>query len=157
MNRRINKTGRSYHGPPYVKLEHWILKSPAYLGLSAQARAILIELALIYNGVNNGSIGASVRRLSARCNIGKDTAAKCLIELQEAGFIQCTQKGAFSYKARHASEWRLTWLACNITGREASKLFMRPRSEKENAVPDKGHSVLADRPSAMNTVTGCGE
>jgi hypothetical protein len=43
-------------------------------------------------------------------------------------------KGAFSRKAPHASEWRLTWWGCDVTGELPSKKFMRWGREKQNAV-----------------------
>ena len=79
-------------------------------------------------------LGLSVRRASERCNIAKGTAARALLELQERGFIECMKKGAFSRKAPHASEWRLTWWGCDVTGDLPSKAFMRWGREKQNAV-----------------------
>ena len=43
-------------------------------------------------------------------------------------------KGAFSRKSPHASEWRLTFNTCNVTGELASKAFMRWGREKQSAV-----------------------
>jgi hypothetical protein len=41
---------------------------------------------------------------------------------------------AFNRKALHATEWRLTWWGCDVTGRLPSKKFMSWGSEKQNAV-----------------------
>jgi hypothetical protein len=41
-------------------------------------------------------------------------------------------KGAFSRKSPHASEWRLTFNSCDVTGELASKAFMRWGREKQN-------------------------
>ena len=58
-----------------------------------------------------------------------------LIErMQERGFIDCMTKGAFSLKAPHASEWRLTWWSCDVTGELPSKKFMGWGREKQNTV-----------------------
>jgi hypothetical protein len=43
-------------------------------------------------------------------------------------------KGAFSRKTMHATEWRLTWWTCDVTGELPSKKFMSGRREKQNAV-----------------------
>jgi hypothetical protein len=43
-------------------------------------------------------------------------------------------QGAFSRKSPHASEWRLTFNACDVTGELASKAFMHWGREKQNAV-----------------------
>jgi hypothetical protein len=107
-----------------VRLYRWLLDSPAYLSLSCPARAVLIEIARSYDGFNNGRIGLSIRRASGRCKIARGTAARALAELQERGFIDCMTKGGFNRKLPHASEWRLTFWACDVTGKLASKQFM---------------------------------
>ena len=43
-------------------------------------------------------------------------------------------KGAFSRKAPHASEWRLTWWTCDVTGERPVEKFMSWGREKQNAV-----------------------
>ena len=129
-HRRLNKRLDA----PHVRLYRWILDSPAYLSLSCQARAVLLEIARGHDGTNNGRLGLSVRRASERCNIARGTASRALVELQERGFIECMTKGAFSRKAPHASEWRLTWWGCDVTGELPSKKFMSWGREKQNAV-----------------------
>jgi hypothetical protein len=129
-HRRLNKRLDA----PHVRLYRWILDSPAYLSLSCQARAVLLEIARGHDGTNNGRLGLSIRRASERCNIARGTAARALVELQERGFIDCMAKGAFSLKAPHASEWRLTWWNCDVTGDLPSKRFMSWGREKQNAV-----------------------
>jgi DNA-binding transcriptional regulator YhcF (GntR family) len=118
---------------PHVRLYRWLLDSPAYLSLSCPARAVLIEIARKYNGFNNGRIGLSVREVADRCHIAPGTACKAFVTLQERGFIDCTEKGAFSLKSRHASEWRLTWVKCDATNELPSKRFMNWH-KKQNAV-----------------------
>lgn len=118
--RRLNKRTDA----PHVRLYRWLLDSPAYLSLSCPARAVLVEIARAYDGYNNGRIGLSIRRASVRCNIARGTAQRAFVELQERGFIDCMTKGAFSRKALHATEWRLTWWVCNVTGEDPSKKFM---------------------------------
>jgi hypothetical protein len=48
--------------------------------------------------------------------------------------LELVTKGAFSRKSPHASEWRLTFNTCDVTGKLASKAFMRWGREKQNAV-----------------------
>jgi hypothetical protein len=132
MPKRPNRNKRI--DAPHVRLYGWLLNSPAYLSLSCPARALLVELTRLYNGRNNGQIGLSVRRASERCNIARGTAQRAFAELQERGFIELVMKGAFSRKAPHATEWRLTWLSCDVTGELPSKKFMSWGREKQNAV-----------------------
>jgi hypothetical protein len=118
--RRLNRSKDMKH----VRLYSWLLNSPAYLSLSPAARAVLIETANAYDGYNNGRIGLSVRRAAKRCRIAPGTAAQAFKDLEERGFIDCMTKGGFNRKSRHASEWRLTFWPCNVTGELSSKRFM---------------------------------
>jgi hypothetical protein len=55
---KILKNGRSKDNGRFLRLTHDILNSPAWEGLSAQARAVLIQIAKRYNGKNNGRLAA---------------------------------------------------------------------------------------------------
>jgi len=85
-----------------------MMQSAAWRSLTTQQRAVYLELEYRHNGSNNGFVSLSVREAEDACNISKDTAAACLKVLAERGFIRCTQRGAFTYKKRHASEFELT-------------------------------------------------
>lgn len=139
MSVRHNIKGRSKFGPAFVQLYCFMLDSDAWSSLTANARAVYLEVARRYNGHNNGFIALSVRDAAVRCRINKDTAKRALDELQALGFIECAVPGGFSLKVRHASEWRLTVARCDRTGAKASKTFMRwkpePSLEKKKAVP----------------------
>lgn len=106
--RRHNATGRSTTGPRFVKLEHWILKTPAWQSLPSASRALYVELAQRYNGYNNGEISMSVREAARLLHIAKDTATKAFHELEEKGFIRRNVCGSFNWKIRHATTWILT-------------------------------------------------
>jgi MarR family len=129
---------------PHVRLYRWMLDTPAYLSLSCQERAVLVEIARAYDGNNNGRIGLSVRRAAERCNIAKDTASRAFKNLVERGFVDCVTRGAFSRKSMHATEWRLTWWPCDVTGELPSKRFMNwgkqnPVPKYTDAVPNGDH------------------
>src|SRR3978361_1779485 len=126
MNKRIDA--------PHVRFYDWLLTSPAYLSLGCPARAVLIELTRVYKGNNNGRLGLSVRRASERCKVARGTAQRAFAELQERGFIELVTKGAFSRKSPHASEWRLTFATCDVTGQLPSKAFIRWGREKQRTV-----------------------
>jgi DNA-binding transcriptional MocR family regulator len=102
----------------------WIfMDSPAWLSLTPAQRSVFFQMCRWHNGFNNGQIGYSVRRASEECNISKGTAAKAFKELQSKGFIALEKEGSFSYKLRHAAEWRLT--TCPTETGPATKDFMR--------------------------------
>ena len=131
-SRRANATGRNEYNR-YVQLHHWMLNSPAYVGLRPVARALLIELARLYYGTNNGEIGLGERAAAARLNMTDRRAVRrAFNELQAAGFIVMTRRGSFSMKARgerRANEWRLTWLPAGDEKKPTAD-FMRPPAEQ---------------------------
>jgi hypothetical protein len=111
---RVDATGRVATSR-FVRLDYCILNSNAYRALSPNARALLVELAMLYNGSNNGSLYLSVRDAAYRMGLADLTAAtQAFSDLQELGFIEQTQEAYFSVKAADKSRarcWRLTWLA----------------------------------------------
>lgn len=123
---RSYKNGRTGKSPRHVRLYHYMLHSKAWLSLSANARAIYIEIASRYAGVNNGRIPYAVRDAAAALRIGTATASRALTELQERGFLVPVTKGAFSFKKRHATEWRLTEFTCDVSNSAVpTKEFMK--------------------------------
>jgi predicted transcriptional regulator len=133
MPNKQNKKGRSKAGPAFVQLFHYVRATEAWRSLSAQDRAVYLELLFLFNGRNNGWLALSVRDAAARANVAKDTANRSLQTLQERGFIECTQEGAFSYKVRHAAEYRLSHVPCDKTGKPPSRAFRTWRAA--NASP----------------------
>jgi hypothetical protein len=119
------KQGRKSTGPPFVQLFKYMLRSPAWLALSATAQAAYVRLALRYDGCNNGMLVLSVRTLARELHVSRATAARALIELEDAGFIETAKIGRFARRNRQASEYRLTTFRCDVTGELPSKKFMQ--------------------------------
>lgn len=110
----INAKGRNEHRTGrFVRLPHEVLNSNAYRALSPNARALLVEIASLYNGKNNGSLYLSVRDAAARMGVSDVTAASnAFDELQGLGFILCTVDSAFrggSSQTSRARCWRITF------------------------------------------------
>jgi hypothetical protein len=120
------KQGRKSKSLPFVQLHKFMLESLAWLSLSTNARAAYVQLARRYDGCNNGALGLSVRMLADELNMSMKTAARALIELADAGFIEAVKIGRFNRK-RHASEYRLTMYRCDMTGELPTKKFMRQK------------------------------
>lgn len=97
--------------PHHLRLYHSIMDSAAYHSLSGNAVKVLLALVRVDNGTRNGQIAYSYRRAAEDTGLSGRTCLRCLDELQEKGFIVCTQKGSFSRKVLHASLWRYTWQA----------------------------------------------
>lgn len=125
MPRTHNKKGRSKHGPAFVQLHKFMLRTPAWRELSHAARSAYIEVAVIYNGTNNGEIAMAARTLADALACSRNTAARALIELEDAGFLEPTRIGSFARKNRKASEYRLTMFRCDISGHAPSRKFMQ--------------------------------
>lgn len=138
-------------GDRYVRLFHYMLKTSAWLNLSAGARALYVQLAFRYNGSNNGRITCSVRDAATECRLNKDTAARAFKELADAGFIHETRHGELK-KTKMASEWRLT--AYNCDGAPSREFLTRGalgierrlhRSRPQNACPKIGTHLSETR------------
>lgn len=131
-----NRKGRSTTVARFVMLPHWMMKSPAWRSLKPVDRVLYLEVAMLYNGSNNGRLALSTRDAAERCNAHRDTIGLAFRRLEAAGFIECATPGGFSRKTRHATEWRLTIEVCNLTGALASKAFMYWRG----VTLESGHS-----------------
>ena len=90
----------------FVALPFTVLESPAYLALSHTARSLLLELALQFNGNNNGRLLASLACLSKRGWKSPDVISRAKHALIEAGFIYQTVQG---HRPNKASWYALTW------------------------------------------------
>lgn len=120
---------------PHVRLHMWLLRSDAWLSLTAPARTIYVQLASRYNGSNNGRIGYSVRKAAEECHLSKGTVCRAFSELAQVGFIELKTPGAFSLKVRHAAEWLLTEFRDDVSSDLPKKTFMKWR-RNQNAVPN---------------------
>ena len=136
MSRSRRKTGRSDKEARHVRIYHSMLKTPAWKSLTANARAIYIEMASRYGGPgsNNGRIPYSARDAAKSLKSGKSTANNAIQLLQDRGFIVEVTKGAFSRKIRHATEWRLTEFSCDLTDALPTRDYLR-WPEIQNTVP----------------------
>jgi DNA-binding transcriptional regulator YhcF (GntR family) len=112
----------------------WLLKSPAWLSLTAAERAVYIQLASRYNGSNNGKVAFSVRDAARECRISKDTAGRAYKALVAKGFIEVKTPGGFSRKVRHAAEWLLTEYRDDVSLEIPKKTFMHWK-KIQNTVP----------------------
>jgi hypothetical protein len=111
---KVNQTGRN-HTTRFARLDHALLNSCAYRALTPTARALLVELAMLDNGANNGSLYLSIRDAGDRIGVVDLTAVrKAFDELQDLGFITMAEESHFHVKAAEKSRarcWRLAWLA----------------------------------------------
>jgi hypothetical protein len=132
-----NATGRSLHKERYLDVPHYLLKSAHYKRLSPTARAAWIDIAALYNGRNNGSLAVGARWLADRLGVGKTCAAAAIRDLITHGFLEIAKASSFSAK-RRATEYRLTHLKCDATGKLASRTFMNePAGNTSDSPPGR--------------------
>ena len=92
----------------YVRVPYDMIKHPNFRALSADAKAVWLEIHLGFHGSNNGSIGFSVRQAAECLHSGMSRAKKAIDELIAAQFIICTRGSSFNMKTGRAREWMLT-------------------------------------------------
>lgn len=104
-----------------------MINSPAYLGLSPNARSLLEQIQTLENGSNNGQIFLSVRDATARMGLSDTKAGMAAFDqLIEHGFLAITKPGSFRVKASASNEnaratcYRLTWLPWPSASRPAT-------------------------------------
>lgn len=114
-----NHTGRNPTSR-FARLDHRLLNSPAYRSLSVAARALLVELTMLDNGDNNGSLYLSIRDAAGRLGMADLSAVRSAFdELQELGFAEMTEDASFHVKA--AGEVPCPMLAVDLAGRSGSQ------------------------------------
>lgn len=97
--------------PRHVRVYHSMMDTDAWRAASGNSIKVLLALVAKDNGDRNGELAFSCREAADLTGLSVRTCQRCLKELQELGFIRCTQRGAFSRKTLHASLWRYTWQA----------------------------------------------
>ncbi|HVR91458.1 MAG TPA: helix-turn-helix domain-containing protein [Novosphingobium sp.] len=97
--------------PSHVRIYSRQIKSIAWQHLSGSAVKVLLALASLERGENNGAVFLSDRKGAEMTGLTRNTVRKGLRELIELGFVYCSQRGAFSRKTPHAASYGLTWAA----------------------------------------------
>lgn len=97
--------------PKHVRVFHSMMDTAAWHAASGNCIKVLLALVRKDNGERNGQLAFSCREAAELTGLSVRTCQRCLIELQDLGFLRCTEKGAFSRKMLHASLWRYTWQA----------------------------------------------
>ena len=135
-NRRGNPRSRKNTGRDpgqFIALPMIVLKSPAYLGLSAHARSLLLEVALQFNGHDNGRMLLSRAHLLPRGWKSSDMITKAKRELLQAGFIFETVMG---HRPNKASWYAVTWQSLDkLLGFDSGAADAFERSAYRKTVP----------------------
>jgi hypothetical protein len=146
---RVNATGRNENKTKrYAGIPHEILLSQAYRSLDTVARSLLVELVMLDNGKNNGSLWLGVRDAIDR--LGMTDArpiTKAFTLLEATGLIVMTKDAHFSIKASETSRarcWGLTWLSIDGKPPQHSwRDYQPPAKSRECKRADKGLRAMA--------------
>lgn len=104
----ITRKGRS-RCPPFVMIDHRMMDTLAWVDLGGTAAKLLLHLARLYNGSNNGEIVLGERAAADAIGVRRGAAAAAFDDLEARGFIVAAQRGAFTVKVKLATSWRLTF------------------------------------------------
>ena len=137
MSRKEKRAGGAKH---YVMMEHYMMDTPAWRSLSANAKVIYFEVKRRYNGKNNGLISFSAREAGDALNQSHQTGSRALNELQDHGFLVVTEDSTFMRKVKLAREYRLTEKRDDRPGLEAppTKEFIRWRPSQNQNISSIG-------------------
>lgn len=130
----------------FVALPHYMLRSPAWKTLPPDAKALLIEVWMRHNGMNNGEIAYSVRE-AQQIGLSRSVAARMFLILVERGFLEIRRNSTFTLKTKEARLWRLTMEPWN--GKGGTKDFMRwsPNSVESDSQKFRTQSRYKDAQS----------
>lgn len=138
MSSRYKRKGKR----KFVMIDSYMMKCEAWQQMTANDKAVYIELKWRYDGTNNGRIGLGAREAAeAIGKASKDTGKRSLDNLTALGIIKRTKLSGFNMKNRATSEWRLTEYKCDVTGALSTKEFMRWTCGEKTTVRPQGHTV----------------
>ncbi len=92
-------------------IQRRLVRSPEYLGLTAQAKAVIHLMHSFWTP--SGPIGFGVRQAEQEIPCSRKLAMRAFVELTEAGFIVMVGESLFCSRAQSKTRtWRLTWMPC---------------------------------------------
>lgn len=106
MSGRKKRKLKKHSEGSFFALPHRLLNGQKYAKLSSNAIKLLIDIGVQYNGYNNGFLKASFNELKSKGWRSKTTLSRCILELEEVGFIIRMRQGCYP---NIASLYALTW------------------------------------------------
>jgi hypothetical protein len=103
--------------------------------ISANGRAVIICILRGFNGANNGRIACPVRA-GEKIGMSKNTFARALKEVVNAGFLTIETASSFNRKSRRAAEYGIAWRS--IDGRPPTLGFRSVPKPEINHSPIRG-------------------
>lgn len=126
--------GRSESGR-FLKLPHIVLNNEDYINLSYKSKALLTDLAMQYNGHNNGDFSSALGVMKKRGWKRSATLSAATKELVEANLILKTREGKFLNPGAKCTLYAITWEPiddCYGKDLEVKATIKAPRSFSKN-------------------------
>jgi hypothetical protein len=140
--------GHSDPAVRFVDLRHYVIKSVAYRTLPYAAKALLTQVWLRHNGVNNGGISYGCNE-AEEIEMSNPTATRMFAILIERGFLVATNRASFTAKNKKARTWRIT--AEPSGGQPATMDFMSWRPAATEAVARKDFTASPMKPDSFTS------
>lgn len=103
----------------FVMLDHALLNSPRYLGLSYKAKILLTDALVQFNGNNNGDFCLTLSVMKQRGWCSNDTLGRATKELIDANLLVLTRQGG----RNKCNLYGVTWIEIHECG---GKLDIKP-------------------------------
>lgn len=97
--------GRASSGR-FLSLPHVVLEHTDFVSLSNKAVKLLIDIAMQFNGNNNGNLCATFSMMKKRSWSSNDQLQKALKELRDKNFITLTRQGGRKLANLYAVTWK---------------------------------------------------
>lgn len=146
--RRSKLKGRTNGG--FIILPHSVLRSREFGRLSPKAVKLLIELAGLYNGQNNGDLSCAFSQLKERGWRSAGTLALAIRELLDTQFSIVTRHGG----KHRCSLYAITWWPVNEC---KGKLEVRAESVASNAWKNSLGSQISEQSAHISDQSQSGE
>jgi len=101
---RDRAKGRRSSGS-FLALPHSVLRAPNFVALSPAAVKLLVDIAVQYNGSNNGDLAATWNAMTVRGWKSRQSLSKALAELRHYGFLELTRQGGMHKPSLYALTW----------------------------------------------------
>lgn len=135
---------------PYSKLPHFIQTSPAYVGASAAARALLLDVIYFERGFNNGSLLVTISKFRPIGWTSHQKFYRALDELVQRGLLMRTTEARTGVAALYALSWMATMKSpidrqAKRKGRSSTKTFPETGKGQANTFPETGTVAFPNR------------
>lgn len=99
---KVDKTGQNAN-ERYVKMIQKVMRHPAFIALSGNAKALYPHIKMYAFGSNNGKVRFTVAEAARVLGVSMNTANKAFHDLQAKGFLVLTDFGMLGVEGKRCS------------------------------------------------------